>query len=301
MKQSRAQSVPQAAEAEISLLRLKILVLVCGCVLMSLEMIGSRIISPYFGNSIYVWGSLISIVMGALSLGYYLGGRLVDKYPSPRLLGAIIGTAGLMLLVLRYVAHFVCVWVASFGLGTRFGTLTSSIVLFFLPSVLLGTVSPFAVRLAARAVTNVGKTAGILYALSTLGSIVGVLVTSFVLIEAMGTGSVVLSLGIVLIITGALTSLTISVPVAASFVLLPVSFIFAPHPPRGDIPEAYVIRHEVDSPYQHIIVTESDEQDGVRRNLQFDRYIESAIWLPMPGERIEAATAPSRIRGRTRR
>ncbi|HUS58900.1 MAG TPA: fused MFS/spermidine synthase [Planctomycetota bacterium] len=296
MKQSHPQ-IPIIPAAEgISLLRLKILVLVCGAVLMSLEMIGSRIISPYFGNSIYVWGSLISIVLGALSLGYYIGGRLVDKHPSPRLLGAIIATAGVMLLVLRYVAPWVCETIWHLQLGPKFGTLASCTVLFFVPGVLLGTVSPFAVRLAARNVTDMGKTAGILYALSTLGSILGVLVTSFVLIDMMGTSAVVLSLGIVLISTGVLASLTISMPAAVSFVLVPISIIFTPAPPRGVIDPDYNIIFETDSPYQHIIVTEAnvigpDRRTRLRRNLQFDQYIESAVYIDEPGDPIEAATS----------
>ena len=269
-------------------LQLKVLVLVCGAVLMSLEIIGSRIISPYFGHSIYVWGSLISIFLGALSLGYYIGGRVADKHPSLRLLGSIIAVAGITMLVLRYISPAVCNAVYETHLGPKWGTLITCLILFFIPSVLLGVVSPFSVRLATLTVANVGKTAGMLYALSTVGSIVGTLVTSFVLIDMMGTNTVVLLLGITLIaislvaVAGPLPRLRqINAPVFLALVALPVAICFSPSQHLGIMATGDQIKYEVDSPYQHIVVSEGPAKDQLkRRNLQFDRYIESAIYVP---------------------
>jgi len=285
--------------ASTSAWRLRSLVMICGAVLMSLEIIGSRIISPYFGNSIYVWGSLISIFLGALSLGYYVGGRVADKRPSLRLLGLFIAVAGITMLTLRYISPWVCTTVWETHLGPKFGTLIACVILFFIPSVLLGIVSPFSVRLAALTVSGVGKTAGMLYALSTLGSIFGTLITSFVLIDTMGTNTVVLWLGIVLIATAIVAADLVprpgkvSAPVVVSIVMVPASIYFPPSQHIGIIGKGEVIKYETDSPYQHILVSEGTRNGRLRRNLQFDRYIESAIYVPQEGEpddSIQAAT-----------
>jgi len=297
MKQtSHPAFAPEGQPANI--LQLKILVVVCGAVLMALEIIGSRVISPYFGHSIYVWGSIISIFLGALSLGYYLGGRLADRFPSLRLLCSIIAVSGVTMLVLRYIAPSVCTSVYDAQLGPKWGTLTACLILFFVPSVLLGTVSPFSVRLATMNVANVGKTAGLLYALSTLGSIVGTLLTSFVLIDTMGTNTVVLSLGVTLIVAAlgaGLLTLRPTAPAVVSALLLPIAFFVPPPKHLGIIGKNETIIYETDSPYQHIIVSEGEAKNQrKRRNLQFDRYIESAIYLPQPGEprkSIRAATS----------
>jgi len=266
--------------------QLKIIVAACGAVLMGLAIAACRLVSPYFGHSIYVWGSLISIFLGGLSLGYYLGGRWADKRPSLPLLGSIIAASCLILLVLRYLSPGLCQAVTDMKLGTKLGTLTSSFILFFPPSVLLGMVSPFVIRLAARAVADVGKTAGNLYAISTLGSIIGTLVTSFVLIDLINSNRTVLLLAVVLILTAVLAADrmprkgAVSVPVALAFVFVPISFVAKSAQPSGIIREGYDIVYETDSAYQHIVVTEGIGRSGrPRRDLQFDRYIESAIFL----------------------
>ena len=301
MKQTSHQW-PAEASQPANLLQLKILVVVCGAVLMALEIIGSRVISPYFGHSIYVWGSIISIFLGALSLGYYLGGKLADRFPSLRLLCSIIAVSGVAMLVLRYVAPSVCTSVYDAQLGPKWGTLTACLILFFVPSLLLGTVSPFSVRLATMNVANVGKTAGLLYALSTLGSIVGTLLTSFVLIDTMGTNTVVLSLGATLVVAALGAGLWTlrgrwkrNAPAVVSALLLPIAFFVPPPEHLGIIGKGDTIIYETDSPYQHIIVSEGKaKNERMRRNLQFDRYIESAIYVPQPGEpskSIRAATS----------
>ncbi|NQT18132.1 MAG: fused MFS/spermidine synthase, partial [Planctomycetes bacterium] len=268
-------------------LRLKIIVVACGAALMGLEIAAARIISPYFGHGVYVWGSLISIFLAALSLGYYIGGRLADRRPSLALLGSIIAASCVVLLALRYVAPGICEAVLGMELGVKLGTLVTCIVLFFIPSVLLGIVSPFAVRLAARAVADIGKTAGTLYAASTLGSIVGTLAVSFVLIDLIGANWIVLALGVLLILTAVVGAGRIprrgavSVPVVLAMVLIPVSLFVDPPRPRGIIAEGYRVIHDTDSAYQHIVVCEGEDPYNrrLRRDLQFDRYIESAIYI----------------------
>jgi len=158
---------------------LMVVVFVCGFALMGMEMLGARLLNPYFGSSIYVWGSVISIFLLALSVGYWLGGGLSTRHPDARLLAAAILLAALGFLLVPQVAHGVNERVFDLGLDDRWGALLSATVLFLLPSLLLGTVSPFTVRLATREVRHAGAIAGLLYAVSTLGSFLGCILTSF--------------------------------------------------------------------------------------------------------------------------
>jgi len=158
-----------------------------GAILMALELVGSRLLAPYFGGSIFVWGSLIGVFLAALSTGYYLGGRLVDRWPSARLLAALLLAAGLYVLLLPHYGEALCDRIALRDYGARAGPLIACALLFFLPGALMGVTSPFVVRLSAHAVEVVGRTAGAVYAASTIGSIAGTLGTAFYLIPAVGT------------------------------------------------------------------------------------------------------------------
>lgn len=149
---------------------------------MALEILASRIIAPYFGNSVYIWGSIISVFLAALALGYSWGGRLADRRPDLRVLGRLILAAGLWLLVLCFVGTRLTESLADMTSASPGGTLVTASLLFGPPSLLFGTVSPFLVRLAAHDVARLGDTAGRLYAISTLGSLAGTLLCTFVAI-----------------------------------------------------------------------------------------------------------------------
>jgi spermidine synthase len=178
----------------------RLVVFVCGAVLMALEIVGSRVLAPSFGNSIFVWGSLIGVFLAALSAGYWAGGLLADRMPRVQVLGGLIAGAALLICGLPFVYPAVNAAIVAADLGPRAGPLVASAVLFFLPSVLLGAVSPFAVRLQARALVSVGATAGLLYAISTAGSIAGTLVTAFFLIAWLGVARIVYGLGLTLLL-----------------------------------------------------------------------------------------------------
>ena len=133
---------------------LRLLVFVAGLVLMGLEIAGSRVLAPYFGNSVFVWGSLISVFLMALAVGYYGGGVLVDRRPSQRLLNGICLAVSAWLFGLAAVGQRICEGVSDAGLGERFGPLAASAILFLPPSVGLGIVSPFSVRIAATSIAR---------------------------------------------------------------------------------------------------------------------------------------------------
>ncbi|HMO86489.1 MAG TPA: fused MFS/spermidine synthase, partial [Lacipirellulaceae bacterium] len=184
---------------------LMLLVFVAGAVLMGLEIVGSRLLAPHFGNSVFVWGSLISLFLIALSAGYYIGGRLADRRPSRALLNGIVIAVAASMFGIAAWARPVSEAIVHQQLGEKAGPLVASAALFLLPSVGMGVVSPFAVRLATHAVTSVGQTAGTLYALSTFGSIAGTMLTTFVLIPALGAGAILKGLAIALLATAVAT------------------------------------------------------------------------------------------------
>ncbi|HEY8498461.1 MAG TPA: fused MFS/spermidine synthase [Limnochordales bacterium] len=179
-------------------------VFVSGAVLMGLEMVGSRLLAPYFGNSIYVWGSLISVVLASLTAGYFLGGRLADRRPSPEWMGWLIVAPGAFVTTMPLWAGPFNFWMINTGIGIREGSLLSALVLFFVPGLFLGTVSPYAIRLAAERLQTIGTTAGLLYAVSTAGSIAGTLFTAFYLVAWLGVTHILYLLGGILVLLGLL-------------------------------------------------------------------------------------------------
>ena len=146
---------------------------------MSLELIGGRILAPYFGSGIYVWGSIITIFMLSLSIGYLLGGRLSVHNPSSSRFAAIFAIASVLLLPLTVYAQSLMELIFLHVEDPRYGSLLASIVLFGLPTVILGMISPYSVRLLVENVAESGRVAGALYFVSTLGSALGTLMTSF--------------------------------------------------------------------------------------------------------------------------
>ncbi|MDP2858815.1 MAG: fused MFS/spermidine synthase [Bacillota bacterium] len=180
---------------------LRVLVFVCGACLMGLEMLGSRVLAPTLGNSIFVWGSLISSFMIALSAGYWLGGFLADAWGSLQSLGVIVTLSGITVTITPSFAQAVLDWSSS--LGPRAGPLAASVAIFFVPALLLGMVSPFAMRIAfAGRAEGVGRTSGGLYALSTAGSILGTLLTAFWLIPLFGVIHLITGTGVLLTALG---------------------------------------------------------------------------------------------------
>ena len=167
---------------------------------MSFEILGSRVLAPNFGSSVFVWGSLISIFLAGLSTGYYLGGWLADRNPSSRKLSLIIIAPGILFLIFPLYSAPVSDWLFVKDLGVRLSPLLASLMLFLIPSVFLGIVSPYTAKLLICSLRTSGKTIGTLYALSTFGSIIGTLITSFYLITIAGTNVLIMGQGIILIV-----------------------------------------------------------------------------------------------------
>lgn len=160
---------------------------VTGSVLLSMEIAASRVVSPFFGSSLFVWGALIGVVLTGLALGYALGGALADRRPEPALLIAVMLLGGLAVVVIPVLDEPVLEAVAEWDPGPRANPLVAAVLLFAPASVLLAAVTPIAVRIRASAIDKIGRTAGRLFAVSTVGSIIGTFVTAFWLVPELGT------------------------------------------------------------------------------------------------------------------
>ena len=159
-----------------------LLAFVGGFCIMSLELLGGRVLAPYFGSSIYVWGSIITIFMLSLSVGYLLGGRLSLHHPSLGRFALIFLAAAACLYPLVYFSEDIMTWIFERVVDPRYGSLLASGVLFIVPTVIMGMISPYSVRMLVRSTTHSGHVAGVLYFVSTLGSALGTLATSFYLV-----------------------------------------------------------------------------------------------------------------------
>lgn len=260
---------------------LRLVVFGSGAVLMALQMVGSRVLAPYFGSSVYVWGGLISIFLAALSLGYYFGGLAADRWPRPGVLALTLGTAGVLILLLPVVARPILEAFSAWDLGPRTSPLLASVVLFGLPSILMGATSPFAIKLAATTLATVGNTAGLLYAISTTGSILGTLLTAFVLIPAMGVRAILYTIGAVLVVCSGLMLMMAARTVRAAAAVAVAALVLGGLPAAaqtqcGELRDIF----KRDTVYHQIRVAE----DRCFRWLHFDRSRQGGMYLSSPLE-----------------
>src|SRR5579863_3581143 len=153
-----------------------------GYFVMGVELLGGRLLAPYFGSSIYVWGAIITVFMLALSLGYLVGGRASLYAPSMKRLALILVLAAITTLPVLLLGDSLLDHLSATVTDPRFGSLTAAMLLFFLPTCISGMVSPYAVRLLIADRVSAGHLAGKLYFVSTFGSAAGTLLTSFYLV-----------------------------------------------------------------------------------------------------------------------
>jgi predicted membrane-bound spermidine synthase len=184
---------------------LKITVFVCGAAVMILELLGVRVLSPYFGNSFYVWTSIIGVILAALSFGYWLGGYIADKKQATfKKLSLIIFLAGVFIGGTGFLKEIVLVFFRDSIADIQIGTILGALVLLGAPSIFLAMVSPYAVKIKLKSLVVTGRTTGSLYAFSTIGSIFGTFLTGFWLLPHFGNTRLLFWLAIVLLINSAL-------------------------------------------------------------------------------------------------
>ena len=197
MTQQSAEATPRATGSSATMTRVMIygIAFVTGAIVMSFEMLGPRYLNPYFGSGIYTWASLISTVLMALTLGYFLGGWLADRTASLSVLAVTVLIASIYMLVLPSFATPLLEFLLGDIDDVRTGSLVASVAILLFPVTFFGMYSPFAIRLMLRSAQTSGTVSGTVYGVSTFGSIVGTLGTTFYLIPTIGTRAITLWLG----------------------------------------------------------------------------------------------------------
>lgn len=173
---------------------------VLGTVLMSLEMLGSRYLGPYFGYTIHIWAALISTVLAALAIGYFLGGRLADRTQSVRILGVVVLIAFVYVMLIPQFLDWICLQVAVMVDNPALGSLIACIALLFLPLMSMAIFTPFGIRLVLSGSGEAGTVSGTIYGISTVGNIFGILFTTFYLIPRFGSRHITYGLATVLLL-----------------------------------------------------------------------------------------------------
>ena len=173
-------------------------VFICGACVMALELAGMKIFAPYFGTSLFVYSAVIGIILGSMSYGYGLGGKLADKNPTYKVYSLLIALSSILVALVGVLKNPILTWISFIKLGASLGSITASIILLAIPAVFLATVSPYAIKLILDDMGTVGAISGRLSALSTGGSIFGTFLTSFVLIPSFGTTKIVVIISCVL-------------------------------------------------------------------------------------------------------
>jgi len=241
------------------------LVFTSGMTTLAAELSASRLLAPYYGTSLLVWANLIGLILIYLTAGYFLGGRWADRRPFSGVLYQITAWAAFLIGLVPFVAQPILQWsVDSFvhgSIGLFMGSLVAVLALLAIPMVLLGTVSPFAIRLAVRDVNSTGQVAGGVYAISTAGSILGTFLPVLVLIPNIGTRRTFLFFSVMLLGLSLLgliqTSLRLATGYATMLVIIGALVLFGP---EGLIKPAPGLVYETESPYHYIqVIRQGDD------------------------------------------
>ena len=256
--------------------QLKYTVFISGAAVMVIEILGGRIIAPYYGSSTYVWSALISVILASLALGYYVGGQLADISPSVRRLSLILLVSALMVFLIPFVKQQV--FLMSLPMGVYLGSIFAPLILLSLPGIFLGMVSPYTVKIAAKHLENLGTIAGDLYALSTVGSIAGTFATGFILIPNFRISSIFFGIALVLALTSSYlyvkNTSSIKLGRQTVFSILLISLILVSLATyTTSYPVDKKLLHVEYTPYNQIMVLEDENN----RYLSLDGSAEGAI------------------------
>ena len=187
--------------SRIAKYKLEITVFICGAITMILELTGSRVVAPYFGNSLYVWTGLIGVILGCMSLGYYFGGNIADKKEaSIHNLSFIVLLSGLLIAFSAFIKDPLLNSISNFWNDTETASLFSVFLLFGPVSFLLATVTPYAAKIKIKNIEITGETIGKISSLSTLGSIVGTFSAGFFLIPLFGNRNLMYLMSLLLMV-----------------------------------------------------------------------------------------------------
>jgi len=249
-----------------------------GAVVMMLELVGARMVAPYFGTSIYVWTAMIGVILGSLSVGYWYGGKLADKAANDKGLAFIVSMAALLIGLSVITQHDLLAFIAGMHADVRLQAVMAALLLLAPASCLLGVVSPYVVKLKLSSLSQAGRSVGQLYAAGTAGSIIGTFATGYWLISWFGNYT--LGLLLVLLLLGVSFIAHRHIWLLGRLVIAAVAILALLAPPGF----AKDVIADTDSAYSRYQVKEAVTQDGRKlRWLQADSYgIQSVIQVDKP-------------------
>jgi len=260
--------------------KLEIVVFLTGAIVMVLEILGTRILSPYFGSSTYTWTSIIGIIMGSLSLGYYWGGKTADKQASYETISKILLLTGIYIFGINIGKDILLSFIQSLWLTLLYKVTIASVAIFTVPSVLLGLITPYAVRIKIDNLKTSGEVVGNLYAISTLGSIVGTFITGFYLIPQYGISNILTTLSIVTILTSAMNKITKENK--AMIILIFFTHFVIKQIPTMDAKQKDIAN--IETQYSNVRIYEEKERGTGKaiRKMKLDNQNASAMYVDQP-------------------
>ncbi len=248
-----------------------------------IEMVAGRILAPFVGVSIYTWTSIIGVILAGISIGAYIGGKLVDRFPFRKTLGWLLLLSGIAALTIIPLTNLIASYRFNLPLMVRIFIVTT--VIFFLPGCILGTISPVVVRLTLKNLDNAGNVIGKIYAVSTLGAIIGTFATGFLLISWMGTRSIILTMGIILILAALFSGALFKTRKAiAVFIIIAAPCIWGVYAFAFKIPlrENTYFYKESDYYTIKLMTTTSSDQKTSLKAMVLDNLIHSYVCLEDP-------------------
>ena len=258
---------------------LEIVVFMCGAIVMIFELAGSRILGPYLGTSLFVWTSVIGVILGSLSIGYHYGGKIADNNPHIKTLTTIILCAAVGILLTLYIKGFLLMFIQNTFTDIRISSIISSIILFSPTSIALGMVSPYAAKLRLSDLATSGITMGNLYAISTTGSIVGTFLAGFYFIPQFGTNLLLIILSLLLLITSLLLSYHSHRRIIMFFFVLSLCNIIGLNWIEAFFQKAGFV--DIDTAYNRVWIytTHDDTSNEDIRTLSINNELSSAMFL----------------------
>ncbi len=250
------------------------LVFFAGIGTMTTEMCASRLLAPYFGSSTMIWANIIGLILVALTLGYVLGGKLADRHPSPRVLGIVVLAGAILTAVVPFAARpFLNVTINgidSVSTGAVVGSFFACVVLFVPSVLLLGMVTPFAIRIGIRQMDKAGSTAGRIFALSTAGSLLGTFMPPLVTIPLFGTQRTLLG-------AAALIAAAAALLLGVRWLVVAVVLGGLIAIPPGAVKATAGLIYEEESRYQFIQVVQREDRRLLYLN---EGYAIHSMWRP---------------------
>ncbi len=265
------------------------IIFIIEAICMSIELVAARVLSPYFGNTNVVWTSIIGIILLSSSIGNYIGGILADKKSPDKILRIILLSASFFILIIPIAQESLLNWISSWTSDIKLGAIISTILLFFIPSLLLGLITPIILKIKLLKLETTGKTSGKIYAISTLGGIFGTFLSGFYLVPHFGSVSILFMLSVVLLIISIVLNIKKIDIVLLTFVIIIVvlNIILFFFYYKGNLRNGYRIfegkeniKVNFDTEYGRVTIYNSINENGEKiRTLSVDGGFESATYI----------------------